>query len=112
MASDFESLVLKAREVRSALLLAGQGAEFEAKRVISASELTEKIVVFRELVIQGKILVGPRISEYLKTKNYNQFKEALDAYRDLSERESADSNQKSEIKNKIVGFIEDFLLSA
>ena len=112
MASDFDSFVLKAREVRSVLLLAGQGPEFEAKRIISASELTEKIVVFRELVIQGKILVGPRISEYLKVKNYTQFKEALDSYRDLSESESTDSEKKLEIKNKIVGFIEDFLLSA
>lgn len=111
MTSDFDSLVLKAREVRSALLLAGQGAEFEAKRVISASELTEKIVVFRELVIQGKIMVGPRIAECLKIKNYMQFTESLDAYRDMSERESTDSEEKQRVKNKIVGFIEDFLLS-
>jgi len=112
MASDFESLVIKAREVRSALLLAGQGAEFEAKRLVSASELTEKIVVFRELVIQGKILVGPRIAEYLKVKNYSQLKESLDAYRDLPESEALDSLKRSEIKNRIVGFIEDLLLSA
>lgn len=111
MASDYESLVLKAREVRSVLLLAGQGAEFEAKRLIAALELTEKIVVFRELVIQGKIIVGPRSAEYLKTKNYSQFKEALDCYRELAESESTESEKKSEAKNKIVGFLEDFLLS-
>jgi uncharacterized protein YjgD (DUF1641 family) len=55
--------------------------------------------------------VGPRISEYLKTKNYTQFKEALDTYRELSESGAIDSENKSEIKTKIVGFIEDFLLS-
>jgi hypothetical protein len=110
MASDFEALVSKAREVRSVLLLAGQGAEFEAKRFASTSELTEKVVVFRELVIQGKFTVGPRIAEYFKTKNYSQFKEALDAYRDLGENESLTSVKRTEIKNRIVGFIEDLLL--
>ena len=111
MATDFDSLVAKAREVRSVLLLAGQGPEFDAKRLIATSELTEKIVVFRELVIQGKFTVGPRIAEFFKTKNYSPFKEALDAYRDLAELDSPDISISAEIKNRIVGFIEDFLLS-
>jgi len=112
MPTDFASLVTKAREVRSIILQAGQGAEFEAKRLVATSELTEKVVVFRELVIQGKFAVGPRIAEFFKTKNYSQFKEALDAYRDLGESELSGSPKRSEIKSKIVGFIEDFLLSA
>ena len=111
MPTDFESLVSKVREVRTILLQAGQGVEFEEKRQIAALELTEKIVVFRELVIQGKFQVGPRISEWFKTKNYYQFLEALEAYRSLGESESPTSSRRAEIKGRIVGFIEDFLLS-
>jgi len=111
MASDFESLVTKAREVRSILLLAGQGPEFDAKRLVATSELTEKIVVFRELLIQGKLVVGPRISEFFKTKNYSPFKEALDAYRDSADNQGGDVARRAEIKNRLEGYIEDFLLS-
>ena len=111
MLSDFETLVNKAREVRSILLLTGEGSEFDAKRLIGSLELTEKIVVFRELLIQGKLAVGPRISEYFKTKNYSGFKESLDNFRELSENESTDHKLKLEVRAKIVGFIEDFLLS-
>jgi hypothetical protein len=116
---DLELLVQKAREVRSALLLTGEGREIDAKRYIAISELTEKLVVFRELVIQGKQAVPPRLAEFLKTKNYVGFKEALDEFRELAEIEAgqgaevAASRQarQSAVKSILVGSIEDFLLS-
>ena len=111
MPSDFESLVVKAREVRSVLLLAGEGVELDAKRLVSTSELTEKIVVFRELVIQGKLAIGPRIAEFFKIKNYASFKEALDTFRESAETTTGHLSKKLEVRNRVVGFIEDFLLS-
>jgi hypothetical protein len=107
-ATTLESLVSKSREVRTVLLSTGEGSEFEAKRLIAATELTEKLLVFRELVIQGKTAVPPRVAEFFKVKNYQGFSDSLEKFRDADSLESED---KIQLRKQIVGFIEDFLLS-
>lgn len=119
--AEFDALISKAREVRSILLLAGEASEVEAKRFISVAEFTEKFVVFRELVIQGKASVPPRFADFLKAESYRQFKETLDAFRGIMDASGASQRvltsgslaltERSALRLRLAGCLEDLILS-
>ncbi len=119
--SDLEALIAKARELRSLLLLAGDTTEIEAKRTIAAVEFTEKFVVFRELVIQGKTPVSPRMSEFLKSEPFRQLKEVLDAFRGIMDSSGASQRvltsssfaltERSALRLRLSSCLEDLILS-
>jgi len=119
--SELEALILKSREVRSLLLAAGDASEIEAKRFVGVIELTEKFVVFRELVIQGKAAVSPRMADFLKSESYRQLKELLEAFRGIMDNAGATNRlltsgslaatERSALRLRLASILEDLILS-
>jgi hypothetical protein len=122
MNPELEQLIAKAREVRSLLLLSGDAHEVDAKRFVGILELTEKLVVFRELAIQGKAALSSRLADFLKAESYRQLKETLEACRGMMDSSSSPQRvltsgslavtEKSALRLRLASLLEDLILSA
>lgn len=121
MNPELEQLIVKAREARSLLLLAGDAQEVEAKRFVGVMELTEKLVVFRELAIQGKVPISSRLADFLKAESYRQLKETLEACRGSMDTSSSSQRvltsgslavtERSALRLRLASMLEDLVLS-
>lgn len=111
---DLETVITKAREARTALLITGEGAELEAKRFIEIQEFADVLDVYRELVIQGQSGAFVRVTEYLKAKAFRDFRNALTAYRKEEGvgTSSAELAERIVLREQLVSYLEDLILSA